>query len=218
MMLQSPSHCRHLGSVRQVLLVIGKAASGHGLAVFNKRQAMTSSYCLFETALGAGGVAWGEAGITGVQLPEPDARTIHARLRRRFPAATESRPTPDVQAAVEAMAALLRGEAVDLSMVRLDMARVPEFARRVYGVARTIRAGETLTYGQIASRLGEPPQMARDVGQALARNPYPIIVPCHRVLAADGKLGGFSAAGGVATKQRLLDIEHANVAWQLPLA
>jgi methylated-DNA-[protein]-cysteine S-methyltransferase len=83
-------------------------------------------------------------------------------------------------------------------------------------VARTIAAGETLTYGQIATRLGEP-RLAREVGQALARNPFPIIVPCHRVLAAGGKLGGFSASGGVATKQRLLSIERANVAWQLPL-
>ena len=111
----------------------------------------------------------------------------------------------------------MRGRQPDFSTVALDMRRVPEFARRVYDVARTIPAGETLTYGEIAKRLGEEPQMAKDVGQALARNPYPIIVPCHRVVAAGGKLGGFSAAGGVATKQRLLDIERANASWQLPL-
>ena len=97
------------------------------------------------------------------------------------------------------------------------MQRVPELAQRVYAVARTIRPGQTLTYGDIAKQLGDP-LLARDVGQALARNPFPMIVPCHRVVAAGGKLGGFSAAGGVATKQRLLAIERAQVAWQLPLA
>jgi methylated-DNA-[protein]-cysteine S-methyltransferase len=93
---------------------------------------------------------------------------------------------------------------------------VPLFARQVYEVVRTIPPGQTLSYGQVATRLGEP-RLAREVGQALARNPYPIVVPCQRVLAADGKLGGFSASGGVATKQRLLLIEQANVAWQMPL-
>jgi methylated-DNA-[protein]-cysteine S-methyltransferase len=96
------------------------------------------------------------------------------------------------------------------------MDRVDAFDRRVYEAARAIPAGETASYGQLASRLGDP-RLAREVGQALARNPFPIVVPCHRVIAARGGLGGFSARGGVATKQRLLAIEQANVSWQLPL-
>jgi methylated-DNA-[protein]-cysteine S-methyltransferase len=96
------------------------------------------------------------------------------------------------------------------------MDAVEPFEQRVYEVARTIPAGQTLTYGQIATRLGDR-LLARDVGQALGRNQFPIVVPCHRVLAASGKLGGFSAPGGVATKQRLLEIEQANVSWQLSL-
>jgi methylated-DNA-[protein]-cysteine S-methyltransferase len=110
--------------------------------------------------------------------------------------------------AIKAMVTLLRGEASDLSDVAIDMARVPEFDRRVYEIARAIPAGATLSYGQIAVRLGGR-DLARDVGQALGRNPFPLIVPCHRVLAAGGKAGGFSANGGVTTKLRLLSIERA---------
>jgi methylated-DNA-[protein]-cysteine S-methyltransferase len=177
---------------------------------------MNWSFSIFDTAIGAGGIAWGVGGVIGVQLPEPDAARARARLRRRFAGASETPPTPDIQVAIARMCALLQGESSDLADIRLDLDRVPAFDRRVYELARTISPGETLTYGQIASRLGEP-RLAREVGQALARNPFPIIVPCHRVLAAGGKLGGFSAPGGVATKQRLLSIERANVAWQLPL-
>jgi len=108
------------------------------------------------------------------------------------------------------MVALLRGEASDLSAVALDLSGVEPFARRVYEVARTIAAGGTLTYGEIAARLGDR-ALARDVGQALGQNPFPLIVPCHRVLAAGGKAGGFSANGGVATKLRLLSIEGARL-------
>jgi methylated-DNA-[protein]-cysteine S-methyltransferase len=178
---------------------------------------MPTSFCLFDTPIGTCGIAWTERGVVGVQLPEPDGDTVRARLRRRFPGAGEATPPPETRAAVEHIAALLGGQPGDLTSVPLDMERVPLFARRVYDVARTIPAGQTVSYGQIASRLGDP-QLAREVGQALARNPFPIIVPCHRVLAAGGKLGGFSARGGVATKQRLLTIERANVSWQLPLA
>ena len=105
--------------------------------------------------------------------------------------------------------ALLRGEASDLTAIALDIEDLPAFNRRVYEVARAIPPGATLSYGEIAAKLGEPPQAARDVGQALGQNPIPIIVPCHRVLAANGKPGGFSASGGVTTKLRLLTIERA---------
>ena len=177
---------------------------------------METNFALFDTPLGVAGVAWGDHGILGTQLPEAEAARIRARLRRRFPDAEEAPPSAQVREAIAAIERLLAGEPSDLSGIQLDMRRVPEFAQRVYAIARTVNSGETVTYGQIAEQLGDKLR-ARDVGQALARNPYPIVVPCHRILAAGGKLGGFSAAGGVATKQRLLAIERANVSWQLPL-
>jgi methylated-DNA-[protein]-cysteine S-methyltransferase len=167
------------------------------------------SFTIFETMIGACGIAWGERGIVAVQLPEANEQKTRTRLQRRFPEAREIPPTPEVQRAIEGIVALLRGEASDLSAVVLDVEDLPAFNRRVYEVARAIPPGATLSYGEIAARLGEPPQAARDVGQALGQNPIPIIVPCHRVLAANGKPGGFSASGGVTTKLRLLTIEGA---------
>jgi methylated-DNA-[protein]-cysteine S-methyltransferase len=162
---------------------------------------------LFETAIGRCGIAWGECGIVGLQLPEP-AGAERARLLRRFPDAVEGSPPPVVQDAIDRIAALLRGEQADLGPIGLDMADVPGFDRSVYEAARRIAPGATRTYGEIAAEIGDP-GAARAVGQALGRNPFPIAVPCHRVLAADGKPGGFSAHGGVATKLRLLAIEGA---------
>jgi methylated-DNA-[protein]-cysteine S-methyltransferase len=167
------------------------------------------SFALFNTAIGACGIAWGDRGIAAVQLPEASEQKTRARLQRRFPEAREATPTPEVQRAVDGIVALLRGEAIDLTAVVLDTEELPAFNRRVYEVARAIPPGATLSYGEIAAKLGEPPQAARDVGQALGQNPIPIIVPCHRVLAANGKPGGFSANGGVTTKLRLLTIERA---------
>jgi methylated-DNA-[protein]-cysteine S-methyltransferase len=164
---------------------------------------------IFETAIGACGIAWDERGIAAVQLPEASERKTRARLLRRFPEAREASPSLDVQRAIDGITALLRGEASDLSAIALNTNDLPEFNRRVYEVARAIPPGATLSYGEIAAKLGEPPQVARDVGQALGQNPFPIIVPCHRVLAANGKPGGFSASGGVTTKLRLLTIEGA---------
>ena len=167
----------------------------------------SSAYALFETAIGRCGIAWGDRGVVGVQLPESggEART-RARILRRFPDFHEASPPPEVQEAIDGIVDLLHGEASDLSAVALDMDGVPEFNRRVYGAARTIPPGETLTYGEVAARLGDR-GAARDVGRALAQNPFALIVPCHRVLAAGGGIGGFSAAGGVTTKRRLLAIE-----------
>src|SRR5215207_852874 len=165
----------------------------------------TTGYTLFETALGSCGIAWGSRGIAAVQLPYADERALPARMRRF---GTESPPPPDVRRAIGEIVALLAGEPRDLSSVALDMERVPEFNRRVYAVARAIPPGETLTYGEVAERIGER-GAAQAVGQALGRNPFPIVVPCHRVLAAGGGLGGFSAPGGATTKRRLLAIEGA---------
>jgi len=165
-------------------------------------------YALFETAVGSCGIAWSARGIVAVQLPELHAQQTRARLLARWPQAREASPPPDVARAIEAIVALLRGEASDLSPITLDLDRIDPFERRVYDIARTIAPGATLTYGEIAARLGDR-SLARDVGQALGRNPFPLIVPCHRVLAAGGKVGGFSANGGIATKLRLLSIEGA---------
>jgi methylated-DNA-[protein]-cysteine S-methyltransferase len=117
-------------------------------------------------------------------------------------------PPRAVRDAIEGMTRLLGGESVDLSAVELDLEGVPELHRHVYDIARTIQPGSTLTYGEIARRLGDA-GLAREVGQALARNPFPIVVPCHRVVASGGKLGGFSAPGGNRTKVRMLAIEGA---------
>ncbi len=165
-------------------------------------------FTLFDTPVGACGIAWGARGVVAVQLPEAGELETRARLLARVADAREMAPPPEVQHALNAIGALLRGEASDLSAVALDMEQVPPFHRRVYEVARTIPPGATLSYGEIAGRLGAPGS-ARAVGQALGRNPFAIVVPCHRVVAAGGKLGGFSAKGGVATKLRLLSIEGA---------
>ncbi|MGH3437908.1 MAG: methylated-DNA--[protein]-cysteine S-methyltransferase [Sciscionella sp.] len=161
---------------------------------------------LFDTAIGRCGIAWAERGLLSVWLPERDDRAIRARMTDAFPALTEVAPPSAVAGWIAAIVALLRGEASDLSGVPLDMDGVPAFHRRVYEVTRTIPAGATTSYGEIAARLGEP-GAAQAVGQALGHNPFPIVVACHRVLAAGGKLGGFSARGGAVTKLRMLSIE-----------
>jgi len=145
-----------------------------------------------------------------VQLPERDEAATRARMQRRYPQTFQAPPPTDVQQVIDAITALLDGEKQDFSAAMLDMIEVPQFHQQVYAVARTIPAGATLTYGDIATRLGDR-LLAREVGEALGQNPFPIIVPCHRVLAAGGKVGGFSAAGGVTTKLRLLEIEGASI-------
>lgn len=173
-------------------------------------------FALFETAIGWCGVAWGERGIVGVQLPESQEQGTRARMQRRHGGLREMAPPPAVQQAIDDMVRLFQGDPSDLAAVRLDMEPVAAFNQRVYSVARTIPPGQTLTYGEIAARIGEP-RMAREVGQALGQNPFSIIVPCHRVVAAGGKTGGFSARGGVATKLRMLALEGAPTPQLLPL-
>jgi methylated-DNA-[protein]-cysteine S-methyltransferase len=177
---------------------------------------MASGFALFDTAIGRCGIAWGERGVVGVQLPEAGERETRARMLQRFPAAGEAAPPPEVQRVIDRIVALLRGEAGDLSTITLDMDQVPAFHRQVYEAARAIPPGMTLSYGDIAARVGAP-GAARAVGQALGRNPFPIVVPCHRVLAAGGKIGGFSAQGGVFTKRRMLAIEGAQLNGAAPL-
>jgi methylated-DNA-[protein]-cysteine S-methyltransferase len=167
---------------------------------------MTVFFTLFDTAIGRCAIAWGARGIACVQLPEANEQTTHARVLQRFPRAREAAPPSEVERAQDAIVAVLRGEPGDLSSVLLDMDRVPPFHRRVYEAARSIPRGTTMTYGAVATRAGAAGS-ARAVGQALARNPFAIVVPCHRVVAAGGGIGGFSANGGVLTKSRLLAIE-----------
>lgn len=172
-----------------------------------------AAVALFDTPIGACGLAWSEAGITALQLPAASPQRTLATLLRRHPGARQASPTPAVQAAIDDVLALLHGEPMDLSHVRLDMGGVADFHRRVYEASRRIGPGHTCTYGELAQRLGEP-GAARAVGQALGANPFAIIVPCHRVLAAGGRSGGFSAPGGVDTKLRLLEIERARFGGQ----
>jgi methylated-DNA-[protein]-cysteine S-methyltransferase len=167
-------------------------------------------FALFKTAIGTAAVAWGPGGIVGSQLPERGAAGVRADMRRRFPDATEAPPPPAVQPVIDDIVALMDGAPKDLLDAKLDLDRIPDFHRRVYDVTRAIPPGQTLSYGEVAEKL-DAPGAARAVGQALGANPFPIIVPCHRVLGAGGKVGGFSARGGTTTKMRLLNIEGAKV-------
>jgi methylated-DNA-[protein]-cysteine S-methyltransferase len=157
----------------------------------------------FETAIGRCQIGWTDRGVAMVRLPGSRQALAGAR------------PPAAVRRAIDGIVSLLAGDRTDLASVPVDLGAAPEFHRRVYELARTIEPGETRTYGELARALGEPD--ARLVGAALARNPVPIIVPCHRVVAADGGLGGFSAPGGAATKRRLLKIEGAYPDAQRPL-
>jgi len=171
---------------------------------------------LFESAIGVCGIAWGPGGLLGVQLPEGDTQRTQSRLVRRFPELPFVEPSPEILQAMERLAAFLAGARDDLRDLALDMTQIGAFDRNVYDEARAIPPGETITYGTLAARLGDPAQ-ARAVGQALGRNPWPVVVPCHRITAAEGRTGGFSAPGGQATKLRLLEIEGALAADRLPL-
>ena len=165
-------------------------------------------FTLFDTAVGGCALVWGEHGLVGVLLPEPSDAATRRRARRRYPGVHETAPTPALDPVIARIQGLLNGGRDDLEDIALDLSAVPAFHRRVYEVARRIHPGHTRSYGEIAHELGEP-QAARAVGQALGANPFPIIVPCHRVLAAGAKAGGFSAPGGTRTKLRLLEIEGA---------
>lgn len=171
--------------------------------------AMAFGSVIFETALGFAGLAWGEHGIMRVVLPEPSPDAARAALLRRGLEVEEAELPPNVRKAIEQVAALLNGAPADFSGIEIDLSEMPEFSRRVYEVARAIPPGSTLTYGEVAAKLGQP-SAAREVGQAMGQNPVPILIPCHRVVAASGKIGGFSAPGGSATKQKLLAIEAAH--------
>ena len=171
--------------------------------------APTRSFALFPTALGTCAIAWNAIGVTGVWLPEGNAEALRRKVARRCAGGRESEPSGAIADAVEAITRLLAGERIDLSGIALDTAGIDDFDRRVYAVTRTIAPGRVLTYGEVAARVGVD-ATARAVGQSLGRNAMPIIVPCHRVVATGGGLGGFSAPGGTQTKRRMLAIEDAH--------
>ncbi|MBK6747540.1 methylated-DNA--[protein]-cysteine S-methyltransferase [Ottowia sp.] len=169
------------------------------------------AWTVFPTAIGFVGLAWGEAGLLGAQLPEADEAGTRARMARRFPALVEVGPADLAAAAAQAIGgitALLAGEPRDLLEIALDLRGVPDFNRRVYALARRIPPGRTRSYGELALDLGDK-GLARAVGQALGHNPFTPVVPCHRILGADGRPGGFSAHGAALTKLRMLAIEGA---------
>lgn len=167
-------------------------------------------FALFDTVLGRCGIAWAASGIVAVQLPQPDEKQTRVRIAQRYGAIEEAAPPARVQDAIERIVELLQGKPIDLTTIDLDLHDSPEFNRSVYDIARKIPPGKTLTYGDIAKQLGGV-ELSRNVGTALGQNPCPIVVPCHRVLAAGGKPGGFSANGGVVTKLKMLAIEGAAV-------
>lgn len=161
---------------------------------------------LFDTAIGRCAIAWGPRGIAGVQLPERDDASTLARLLAFTGPLPHSEPPPTMQAAIYQITAMMAGQPHDFSALVLDFLRLTAFRRRVYEATCAIEPGQTRTYGEIAAELGQP-KAARAVGQALGFNPFAPVVPCHRVLAAGGKPGGFSAHGGACTKLRMLATE-----------
>ena len=169
---------------------------------------MNGGFSLFDSPIGVCGLGWSEAGLRSLLLPEETPARLRISLAEALPGGAERAPPPEVEGWIVAIRALLQGEPRDLLEVPLDRRGVSEFPCRVYELTRRILPGQTRTYGELARGLGSP-GAARAVGRALGRNPWPLVVPCHRVLAAGGGTGGFSAPGGVGTKLRLLTIEGA---------
>ncbi len=172
-------------------------------------------YCLFETGLGTCGIAWSEAGVVRLQLPERTRERTAGRIRQVDREKVDVPPRA-IGELIGQLVAYFAGQQVDLSGVAVDLSRVPAFHRSIYCALRKVGWGETATYGELARRAGAP-GAARAVGQAMGRNPVPIIIPCHRVLAAGGRIGGFSAYGGALTKERLLALEGVHPSGTPPL-
>jgi methylated-DNA-[protein]-cysteine S-methyltransferase len=164
------------------------------------------AYSIFGTAIGHCGIAWSDARLVGVQLPEAREIETRKRLFKLHPDAREMRPPPIVKEAIEGIAALLRAEPCDFSDVTLDISGIAAFDQRVYQATREIPRGKTLTYDEIALRL-KASGAVRPVAQAIARNPFVIVVPCHRVLESGGSTDKMSPHGGIISRRRLLSIE-----------
>ena len=158
-------------------------------------------HCTFTTKLGICAIAWNEAGLTRFLLPDPE--------RRRSD--TESDAPPWVQEVIERVQRHLAGEAQDFSDVRYDFEKMAPFEAAVLRAALGVKSGHTATYGDLALAIGQTLEASRAVGTALGKNPWPLLIPCHRIVSASGKLTGFSGPGGVATKAKLLAIEGAQL-------
>lgn len=166
-----------------------------------------TSHHVFETAAGFAAIGWNESGICSFRLPAASLAAAERTLLKRFPASTRAEPPAEIAAVVTLACRYFAGEQVDFSTAPIDLGEQEPFFARVYAHVRELGWGETTTYGAVAKALGEGPEAARAVGQAMANNPVPLIVPCHRVLAAGGKIGGFSAPGGSTSKAHMLEME-----------
>lgn len=171
---------------------------------------------LFDTAVGRCAILWRGDRLTGVFLPSSSDAATRAAVKRRASAAIESPPPSFVKVAIDGIVRLCAGEPVTFDVASLDRSAIEPFANRVYDILLGVPPGETTTYGAIAEALGDK-TLSRAVGAALGANPFPVIIPCHRVTAAGGRMGGFSAPGGSETKRKLLEIEGAFAAEKLPL-
>jgi methylated-DNA-[protein]-cysteine S-methyltransferase len=176
----------------------------------------THHYLVFATAGGFCGIAWNEVGITRFQLPARNAEATERNLLRRLPDAELREPTPQVAETVAAVKRYFEGDKIDFSDVALDLDGQEDLFKQIYAATRRIGWGRTTTYGTLAKELGAGAEVARDVGYAMAKNPVPLIIPCHRVLAAGGKLGGFSAPGGSTAKAHMLELEGVRVGQPQP--
>ncbi len=177
---------------------------------------MSQHYHIFETAHGFCAIAWSDKGVMRFRLPEPKAEATEQSLLRRLPDAMPALPPPDVASAIDAATRYFSGEKTDFTGVALDLGQQSELFEKIYAAARKLGWGETTTYGAMAKQFGDDWEIARDVGQAMAKNPIPLIIPCHRVLAAGGKVGGFSAPGGSETKKRMLEMEGVQLSAHKP--
>lgn len=175
-------------------------------------------YHVFETAHGFAAIGWSGRGVTAFRLPASALAEAERALLRRLPDAVRTDPPAEVATVVAAAQRYFAGEQIDFGSVPIDLGEQSPFFARVYDAVRALGWGESTTYGAVAKQLGAGPEFARDVGQAMASNPIPLIVPCHRVLAAGGKVGGFSAPGGSASKARMLALEGVETAVAAPTA
>ncbi len=168
------------------------------------------TYQLFATAFGTCGIAWTDVGLTRAQLPEQNADAANGRLQRYGATRSDCAPPTHIEDCITSLRLYFDGSPIDFQAIELDLQAVTDFNQRVYAALRSVPFGTTTTYGALALSAGSP-SAAQAVGTAMARNPWPVIVPCHRVLAAAKEIGGFSAFGGAATKQRLLRLEGVDL-------
>jgi methylated-DNA-[protein]-cysteine S-methyltransferase len=168
-----------------------------------------TNHLVFETSAGFAAIGWASSGICCFRLPAAAARQAESALLRRFPDSSRAMPPADVAGIITAAQRYFAGERVDFSSAVIDLGEQSPFFERIYAFVQGLGWGETTTYGAVAKALGEGPEAARAVGQAMASNPVPLIVPCHRVTASGGRIGGFSAPGGSASKAFMLTLEDA---------